>query len=99
MDFYRDQKLNPLQASDAIIADYLVTLFDRNCAPATIKVHRAAISSVLKHIRPNISDSVLLKDLMSRIDFEIPRTKQVLHMFDIDVVLRQLSTEAPSPFH
>ena len=57
--------------------------------PSTIKVHRAAITSVLKHLHPRMTESVLLGDLISRIELERPRGTRELPKFDLDLVLRQ----------
>ena len=88
--FCRKDKINPLTASDANIADYLVYLFEsRNLLVNTIKVHRAAIASVVKHSRPEVLQSTSLKDLIHRLELERPRVKRVYPKFDLDLVLRQ----------
>ena len=49
VDFCRNRSINPIKATEGQVADYLLSLFDRGILPATIKVHRSAIASVLKH--------------------------------------------------
>ena len=90
VDFCRANQYDPLSGSESNIAEYLLSMFERNCAPATIKVHRAAISSVLKHLHPDISKNALIGDIITRFDQERPRTKQSLPKFCIDTVLEQL---------
>ena len=90
VEFCRENNYKPFEISEGHIAEYLLSLFDRGCAPSTIKVHRAAISSVLKHSHPRISKSIIIGDLLTRIDLERPREKRILPKFDIDLVLRQL---------
>ena len=78
VSYCRKDKINPLNASDAVIADYLVYLFEvKNLLVNTIKVHRAAISSVVKHLRPEVLNSTTLKDLVHRLELERPRVKRV----------------------
>ena len=90
MSYCRKDKINPLNASDAVIADYLVYLFEvKNLLVNTIKVHRAAISSVVKHLRPEVLNSTTLKDLVHRLELERPRVKRVYPKFDLGLVLQQ----------
>ena len=86
----RGKSLNPLTASEVELAQYLLSLFKQGNVPATVKVHRAAICSVFKHTNPGLASSVLLKDLISRLELERPRDKRVYPKFDIDLVLWQL---------
>ena len=73
-----------------MVASYLVHLFHRGLKPATIKVHRAAVQSVLKHIAPQLASSALLHDLCKRFEIERPRTVRVLPKFDLNLVLWQM---------
>ena len=56
--FCRDKKVHPLQCKDHLVAEYLISMFERGVQPSTIKVHRAAILSVLVHVDPSISDTI-----------------------------------------
>ena len=58
--------------------------------PSTVKVHRAAVLSILKHVNPALTESTLIGDLMSRLEIERPRNTRSLPKFDIDLVFRQL---------
>ena len=83
-------KLDPFTMSEGQIAQYLKHLYDKGLLPATIRVHRAALSSVLKHTHIDISNSVIINDMLKRFELERPRVKRVLPQFDINLVLRQL---------
>ena len=88
--FCRDRDWKPFEVSESDIAEYLLTIFNKGCMPSTVKVHRAAVLSVLKHVNPSLCESVLIGDLMSRLEIERPRNTRTLPKFDIDLVLRQL---------
>ena len=90
VDYSRSKHVNPLHASEGFIAEYLLTLFEKGRLPSTIKVHRAAIGSVLKYLNPGLAHSVLIKDLISRFELDRPRNRHTFPKFDIDLVLRQL---------
>ena len=64
-------------------------MFENGAQPATIKVHRAAIQSVLIHKIPDIANSVIIRNCIRSFDIERPRTRRVLPKFDINLVLWQ----------
>ena len=72
------------------MAEYLINMFERGVQPSTIKVHRAAILSVLVHVDPSIADSVILRNCIRSFTVERPRVPRVLPKFDINLVLWQL---------
>ena len=88
--FCSDNKgINPLNSTESTVAEYLVSMFENGAQPATIKVHRAAIQSVLIHKIPDIANSVIIRNCIRSFDIERPRTRRVLPKFDINLVLWQ----------
>ena len=90
VEYCNMNSLDPFKVSEGQVAKYLLSLFDKGLLPATIRVHRAALSSVLKHTNTNISTSVIINDMLKRFELERPRVKRTLPQFDFDLVLRQL---------
>ena len=87
--YCRRIKIDPFKVTEAELASYLLSLHVRGLLPATVKVHKSSILSVLKHILPALSNSVLIADLLRRLELERPRTVKVLPKFDIELVLHQ----------
>ena len=88
--FCTSKGIHPLECTEVTVAEYLISMFERGALPATIKVHRAAILSVLIHTKPDISDSVIIKNCLRTFEIEKPRKTRVLPKFDINLVLWQL---------
>ena len=88
--FCKDMNIHPLDSSDVTVAQYLISMFERGILPSTIKVHKAAILSVLSHTKPDISDSLLIRNCLRNFEIERPRKLRVLPKFDINLVLWQL---------
>ena len=85
------EKLNPLELPIARLADYLTDLFNRGLKPATIEVHRAAISSVLRLTRPfTLEEDVLLRRLIRAMCLQRPKTFKPAPSWQLGVVVRQL---------
>ena len=78
------------RASSTQLACYLTHLFDRGLAPATIQVHRAAISSVISSPAYNPSEDEVLRCLIKRFHRERPRLVRVVPDWDLSLVLTQL---------
>ena len=88
--FCRTKSVHPLNSTEIVISEYLVNMFQGGAQPSTIKVHKAAILSVLCHVTPELPDSVIIKNCVRRFEVERPRTHRVLPKFDINLVLWQL---------
>ena len=88
--FCSDRSVHPLNSTEVTVAEYLVSMFENGAQPSTIKVHRAAILSVLTHTSPHMGDSKLIKNCIRRFEIERPRTRRVLPKFDVNLVLWQL---------
>ena len=73
VSFCRGKNWKPFGVSESDLAEYLLSIFDKGCMPSTVKVHRAAVLSVLKHVNPTLTESTLIGDLMSRLEIERPR--------------------------
>ena len=78
------------RATSQQLACYLSHLFDRGLAPATIQVHRAAISSVIASPTYNPSEDDVLRCLLKRFHRERPRLPRVVPDWDLSLVLAQL---------
>ena len=89
-DYCKTKGIEPFAATAGNIADYLHHKFNCGLLPSTIRVHRAAIASVLKHTHLDISNNTVINDMLKRFELEKPRIKRSLPQFDIDLVLRQL---------
>ena len=88
--FCSTKNIHPLESTDITVAEYLISMFERGILPSTIKVHKAAILSVLSHTKPDISDSLLIRNCLRNFEIERPRKLRVLPKFDINLVLWQL---------
>ena len=85
------QGLNPLDVHIARLADYLTSLFKRGLAPATIRVHRASISSVLRLTRTiSPEEDEFIRKLIRAMGLQRPRTFKSAPAWHLGVVLRQL---------
>ena len=60
------------------LAEYLCALFDRRLAPATIQVHRAAISSVITTSHYSPSEDDVIRSLIKRFHRDRPRMERVV---------------------
>ena len=76
-------------ATSQQLAQYLCVLFDRGLAPATIQVHRAAISSVISTPDYNPTEDEVIRSLIKRFMRERPRLARVVPDWDLSVVLAQ----------
>ena len=80
----------PEQASSQELTHYLTYLFlDRGLAPATVKVHRAAITSVLSLGEYNPTEDVILSRLIRRFDRDRPRVTRITPKWSLTIVLEQ----------
>ena len=77
-------------ATSTQLAQYLTHLFDRGLAPATIQVHRAAISSVISTDTYNPSEDEVVRNLIRRFHRDRPRTVRIVPDWDLSFVLAQL---------
>ena len=85
------EKIDPLGIPVARLADYLTNLFNKGLQPATIKVHRAAINSVLRLSRTfTLEEEETLRKLVRAITLQRPRSFQALPPWSLGLVLRQL---------
>ena len=78
------------RVSSTQLAEYLCYLFDRGLAPATIQVHRAAISSVITTSQYNPTEDDVIRSLIKRFHRERPRTVRIVPDWDLSLVLAQL---------
>ena len=78
------------RADSTQLAEYLCHLFDRGLAPATIQVHRAAISSVIASETYDPTSDDVIRSLVKRFHRERPRTERVVPDWDLSFVLNQL---------
>ena len=88
-DHCKANNIEPFEATIGDIASYLLHKFNSGLQPATIRVHRAAIASVLKHTNLDVSGNTIINDMLKRFDLERPRVKRTLPQFDIGLVLNQ----------
>ena len=88
--FCSRKAIHPLDSTEATVAEYLVDMFEGGLQPSTIKVHKSAILSVLKHTSPELTESTVIRDCIRRFEIERPRTHRVLPKFDVNLVLWQL---------
>ena len=65
-------------------------MFEGGAQPATIKVHKSAILSVLIHTKPELQHSIVIGNVLSSFERDRPRQRRVLPKFDINLVLWQL---------
>lgn len=89
-EYCRAQKWDPLRTTSQQLAAYFITLFTRGLAPATVQVHRAAISSVLSLSDYDPGDDEVLRRLFRRFNIERPRTTRTVPAWDLSLVLSQM---------
>ena len=92
VQFCKSKQYNPLSSSPSEIAKYLLSVFKKGLAPATVKVHRAAISSVLKHLHINISHNALIGDIVSRFSLDRPRAKMTRYLISYSSLCSSAAT-------
>ena len=88
--FCRSRNIHPLDSTESTVAEYLISMFEGGAQPATIKVHRSSILSVLVHTLPGLQDSLVISNCLRSFDRDRPRQRRVLPKFDINLVLWQL---------
>ena len=88
MQFCNRQGWDPLHLRPNDICIYFIHLYDRGLMPSTIRVHKAAIQSVLKHLGSTLFEEAVVHDLFNSFDRARPRPSRVLPKFDFEVVLR-----------
>lgn len=81
----------PHKATSVQVSEYLTHLFvHKDLLPSTIRVHRAAITSVLAFEDYDPSQDRVLRNLMSRFALEKPRVRRSVPPWNLDLVLAQL---------
>ena len=88
--FCRTKDVHPLNSTESTVAEYLISMFEGGAQPATIKVHRSSILSVLVHTKPELQSSLVIGNCLRSFERDRPRKRQVLPKFDINLVLWQL---------
>ena len=88
--FCRERNVHPLNSTESTVAEYLISMFERGIQPATIKVHRSSILSVLVHTLPELQSSVVIANCVRSFERDRPRQRRVLPKFDVNLVLWQL---------
>ena len=77
---------------------YLLWLWEvKNLSVSSIKAHRSVLSAVFKFKLPELRDHHVLWDLIRSFYIERPRRPPMPPCWDLDVVLRQLMSEANEP--
>ena len=85
-------------ASSTRVARFLLYLRDvRKLSVPAIKGYRSALSSVYKFSGVNITDDIVISDLVSAFEKEIPRKGISVPKWDLDVVLRYLRSASYEP--
>ena len=86
-----DKDIQSKDLSYVTLAEYLVHLYAENKQVNTIKVHRAAIASVLKMLNPPTTiQEDIIHNIIRRMSILRPRTQEVLHRWHLSVVLKGL---------
>ena len=81
----------PQHTTFQLLADYLTYLFHKGLAVSTIKLHRSAISSVLRLLRPpHVSEEDALAKLIRAMSIQRPKTRRISPAWNLGLVLRQL---------
>merc|ERR1712237_111090 len=88
--FCRGKNIHPLDSTESTVAEYLISMFEGGAKPATIKVHRSSILSVLVHTAPELQSSLVIGNCLRSFERDSPRQRRVLPKFDINLVLWQL---------
>ena len=80
------------------VADFLLWLWEvKNLSVSSIKAHRSMLWAVFKFKLPELGDHHVLRDLIGPFCSECPHRPPTPPCWDLDVVLRQLMSEAYEP--
>ncbi len=90
----------PDSASIPQVADFLLWLFRENKSVSTIKGHRTAIAKVLLlQNNVDISNDLVLSDLISSFEHERPRAVVEFPKWNLSLVLQTLCKKPFEPLH
>ncbi|MBV2113361.1 MAG: hypothetical protein KUF82_20610 [Candidatus Thiodiazotropha sp. (ex Ctena orbiculata)] len=97
MDWCLQRQMDPIDPSVALLADFLIFLFEeKKLSPVSIKGYRSAISSTLKHFSSvDFSSDPVLSDIVRSMELEKPMITRVVPNWDLSLVL---SCFKKSPF-
>ena len=100
MEWCEQSDISPYHASTQQVAEFLLKLFEDGLAVNTIKGYRSALSKPLKlHNDINISEDIIISDLIASFEHERPPGKNVFPKWNLVLVLEALIKQPFEPIH
>jgi hypothetical protein len=90
-DWCQERRVDSFQATVPMIADFLLSLFNKGMQPTTIRGYRTAISNTLSHNGRDLSKDADLSALLANLQRERPHPSKLMPTWDLSLVLRALT--------